>query len=58
MIPMPGVPLARKRVERLQADSDTMLRDGASINLDDSHSAHPYAKMLPFLLWLYDASTK
>jgi hypothetical protein len=48
----------KKRVERLQADPDTMLRDGDSINLDDSHSAHPYAKRLPFLSWLFDASSK
>jgi hypothetical protein len=28
------------------------------VNLDDTHSAHPFAKMLPFLSWLYDHSTE
>jgi hypothetical protein len=35
-----------------------MLREGDSINLDDKHCAHPYAKILPLLSWLFDASTK
>ncbi|WP_144028333.1 transposase [Paenibacillus ferrarius] len=28
------------------------------VNLDDTHCAHPYAKQLPFLSWLFDHSTK
>ncbi|WP_211274485.1 hypothetical protein, partial [Paenibacillus oryzae] len=47
-----------KRVERLQQDTNTALQEGDVINLDDTHSAHPYAKKLPFLCWLKDASTK
>ncbi|WP_236344368.1 transposase [Paenibacillus plantiphilus] len=48
----------KKRVRRLQRDPDTMLREGDVINLDDTHCAHPYAKKLPYLSWLFDASTK
>src|SRR5690606_13849862 len=48
----------RKRVERLQQDPSTRLTEGDVVNLDDTHSAHPYAKNLPFLSWLYDHSTK
>lgn len=48
----------KKRVERLQQDEMTQLTEGDVINLDDTHSAHPYAKQLPFLSWLYDHSTK
>lgn len=48
----------KKRVERLQQDSSTKLTEGDVVNLDDTHSAHPYAKQLPFLSWLYDHSTK
>jgi len=48
----------KKRVERLQQDEHTALQDGDVINLDDTHVAHPYAKKLPFLSWLYDHSTK
>jgi hypothetical protein len=47
-----------KRVERLQQDSQTQLREGDVINLDDTHSAHPYAKKLPFLSWLFDSSSR
>jgi hypothetical protein len=31
---------------------------GFDLNLDDTHSAHPYAKKLPFLSWLFDSSSK
>jgi hypothetical protein len=48
----------KKRVERLQQDPLTGLIDGDIVNLDDTHSTHPYAKLLPFLSWLYDHSTK
>lgn len=48
----------RKRVERLQQDPSTRLTEGDVVNLDDTHSAHPYAKNLPFLSWLYYHSTK
>lgn len=48
----------KKRVQRLQADPDTALHEGDSINLDDTHIAHPFAKKLPFLSRLFDASTK
>jgi hypothetical protein len=48
----------KKRVERLQQDDATRLTDGDVVNLDDTHSAHPYAKRLPFLSWLFDHSTK
>lgn len=48
----------KKRVARLQEDQDTCLREGDAINLDDSLVAHPYAKMLPFLCWLYDHAKK
>lgn len=48
----------QKRVERLQQDQDTRLQDGDVVALDDSQVAHPYAKMLPFLCWLYDSSQK
>lgn len=48
----------RKRVERLQQDKDMKLREGDIINLDDTHSNHPFAKFLPFLCWLKDSSTK
>jgi len=48
----------KKRVERLQQDVDTQLREGDIINLDDTHSQHPHAKFIPFLCWLKDSSTK
>ena len=48
----------KKRVERLQQDEDMKLREGDIINLDDTHSNHPFAKFLPFLCWLKDSSTK
>jgi hypothetical protein len=48
----------KKRVGRLQQDSSTQLTEGDVVNLDDTHSAHPYAKQLPFLNWLFDHSTK
>ncbi|GFZ82948.1 hypothetical protein GCM10008018_31130 [Paenibacillus marchantiophytorum] len=48
----------KKRVERLQQDDTTRLQDGDVINLDDTHLAHPYAKQLPFLAWLFDSSKK
>lgn len=48
----------KKRVARLQQDPLTTLTDGDVVNLDDTHSAHPFAKLLPFLSWLYDHSTK
>jgi hypothetical protein len=48
----------KKRVERLQQDPETCLLEGDVVNLDDTHSAHPYAKKLPFLSWLYDHSSK
>ncbi|MEK3885821.1 hypothetical protein, partial [Paenibacillus sp. PL2-23] len=48
----------KKRVERLQRDEDMQLREGDIINLDDTHSNHPFAKCLPFLCWLKDSSTK
>ncbi|WP_168120289.1 hypothetical protein [Paenibacillus sp. HB172176] len=47
-----------KRVERLQADDDMKLQEGDTVNLDDTHVAHPYAKRLPFLCWLFDSSSK
>ncbi|BBH22601.1 hypothetical protein Back11_39460 [Paenibacillus baekrokdamisoli] len=34
------------------------LREGDAINLDDTHSNHPFAKYLPYLCWLKDSSTK
>ncbi|WP_042227609.1 hypothetical protein [Paenibacillus popilliae] len=48
----------KKRVARLQQDSDTALQEGDVINLDDTHCAHPYAKKLPFLCWLKNSFTK
>lgn len=48
----------KKRVSRLQQDPLTALTDGDVVNLDDTHSAHPFAKVIPFLSWLYDHSTK
>lgn len=48
----------KKRVERLQQDTDTRLHEGDIINLDDTHSNHPFAKFLPYLCWLKDSSTK
>lgn len=48
----------KNRVARLQQDPLTALADGDVVNLDDTHSAHPFAKRLPFLSWLYDHSTK
>jgi hypothetical protein len=48
----------KKRVERLQQEPETCLQAGDVVNLDDTHSAHPYAKKLPFLSWLCDHSTK
>jgi hypothetical protein len=48
----------KKRVERLQQDEVTRLQDGDVVNLDDTHLAHPYAKNLPFLNWLFDSSKK
>lgn len=47
----------KKRVERLQQDAQTQLQEGDVVNLDDTHCAHPYAKQLPFLSWLFDHST-
>jgi len=49
---------SKKRIQRLQADIDMALSEGDCINLDDTHIAHPYAKQLPFLSWLFDASSK
>jgi hypothetical protein len=34
------------------------LTEGDVVNLDDTHIAHPYAKKLPFLSWLFDSSSK
>lgn len=48
----------KKRVERLQQDELTQLQEGDVVNLDDTQCAHPYAKNLPFLSWLFDHSTK
>jgi hypothetical protein len=48
----------KKRVARLQEELETALQEGDVINLDDTHSAHPYAKKLPFLCWLKDSSSK
>ncbi|WP_240489077.1 transposase [Cohnella thermotolerans] len=48
----------KKRVTRLQEDSDTQLRNGDVVNLDDTLAAHPYAKELPFLCWLRDHARK
>lgn len=48
----------KKRVARLQQDEVTRLQDGDVVNLDDTHLAHPYAKQLPFLNWLFDSSKK
>jgi hypothetical protein len=48
----------KKRVERLQQEHETCMQAGDVVNLDDTHSAHPYAKKLPFLSWLYDHSSK
>jgi hypothetical protein len=47
-----------KRVARHQEDSDTMLKEGACINLDDTSVDHTYGKELPFLCWLFDHSKK
>lgn len=48
----------RKRLFRLQQEEQTRLKDGDQINLDDTLVAHPYAKKLPFLSWLFDHSQK
>jgi hypothetical protein len=48
----------KKRVERLQQEENTRLQEGDVVNLDDTHIAHPYAKKLPFLSWLFDSSSK
>ncbi len=48
----------KKRIERLQQDEQTQLQEGDVVNLDDTSCAHPYAKQLPFLSWLFDHSTK
>lgn len=48
----------KKRALRLQQDELTKLQEGDVVNLDDTHCAHPYAKQLPFLSWLFDHSTK
>lgn len=48
----------KKRVERLQQEDDTKLRDGDVLTLDDTHINHPFAKSMPFLCWLKDTSTK
>jgi hypothetical protein len=47
-----------KRTQRLQNDSETALRDGDVIALDDTHVDHPYAEKIPFLYWLFDSSRK
>src|SRR5690606_8196125 len=52
------VTFGKKRVERLQRDAVTQLTEGDIVNLDDTHVAHPYAKQLPFLSWLFDHSSK
>lgn len=57
-IPFAWRTFGKKRVERLQQESETCMQKGDVVNLDDTHSAHPYAKKLPFLSWLYDHSTK
>lgn len=46
----------KKRVEHLQQEGETRLQDGDVINLDDTHIAHPHAKQLPFLNWLFYSS--
>lgn len=56
--PFAWTTFGKKRFGRLQQDPLTKLTDGDVINLDDTHSAHPYAKRLPFLNWLYDHSSK
>ncbi|MCI0181962.1 hypothetical protein MM817_00213 [Acidibacillus sp. S0AB] len=48
----------QKRTARLQEDPDTALVEGDVLALDDTHAAHPYAKGIPFLYWLYDSSSK
>lgn len=48
----------QKRTARLQEDLDTALVEGDVLALDDTHAAHPYAKGIPFLYWLYDSSSK
>jgi hypothetical protein len=47
-----------KRVARLQQDPDACLKDGDSINLDDTLIPHPFNKSIPFLSWLFDHSKK
>lgn len=47
-----------KRAARLQEVSVTALKPGDVINLDDTLIAHPYAKKLPFLCWLFDSLSK
>lgn len=56
--PLAWTTFGKKRVARLQKDDLTCLRDGDVINVDDTHLAHPYAKQLPFLSWLFDSSKK
>ncbi|MEC0227452.1 hypothetical protein [Paenibacillus alba] len=48
----------KKRIEHLQQDEQTQLQEGDVVNLDDTHCAHPYAKQLPFLSWIFDHSTE
>jgi hypothetical protein len=47
-----------KRIARFQEDADTILKEGDSINLDDTSVDLPYGKVLPFLCWLFDHSKK
>nr|WP_311547877.1 transposase [Paenibacillus baekrokdamisoli] len=57
-VPHAWLTFGKKRVARLQEERETALQEGDIINLDDTHSAHPYAKKLPFLCWLRDSSSK
>ena len=49
---------SKKRFDRLQQESETALKDGDTISLDDTKVAHPHGKKIPFLCWLYDSSDK
>ena len=49
---------SKKRVERLQQDNETALKEGDVITLDDTKVVHPFGKKIPFLCWLFDSSQK
>jgi len=56
--PFQWLKFAVGRVERLQEYSESRLSEGDVVALDDTKIAHPFGKILPFLCWLFDSSSR